>query len=123
MITFGELTYYCDFYNKTYGDVLEENKFLNIVRDLRNASAHSNCLINNLSKEKTGESDIRILNFLKRMHCVSKTSISNNLKYNFMYDFVVLLYVYDHLLPSGGMKEHRYKELRDLLLVRFRKNN
>lgn len=48
LISFGDLTYLIAFYDKLYSDPIVNNKFMNIVRDLRNASAHSNCLINKL---------------------------------------------------------------------------
>ena len=122
LISFGDLTYLCDFYHETYNEEIEDKKFLNIVRDLRNASAHSNCLINRLSDKISGVPDKRILDYVKNLKCVGKGSINNNLKHTFVYNFVVLLYVYDNVIKNSIVKERRFKELNDLLHGRFTKN-
>ena len=72
LISFGDLTYLCEFYKELYGEEIIDNKFMNLVRDLRNASAHSNCLINKLQKTIQGVPDKRILDFVKQLHCVGK---------------------------------------------------
>lgn len=130
LISFGDLTYLCEFYKELYGEEIIDNKFMNLVRDLRNASAHSNCLINKLSKTIQGVPDKRILDFVKQLQCVGKESIANNLHKSFMYNFVVLLYVYDQIVISSGVKKNRYSELCNLIddrMVRnqsyFAKNN
>ena len=50
-ISFGDLAYLVDFYSVLYNEPIISNKFMNTVRDIRNASAHSNCLINKLFEE------------------------------------------------------------------------
>ena len=122
LISFGDLTYLCEFYKETYNEELIDNKFMNLVRDLRNASAHSNCLINKIQEEIKGVPDKRILDFVKALNCVGKGSISNNLKKGFMYNFIVLLYVYDRIVTSKGVKNNRYRELRELFNERMTRN-
>lgn len=39
-----------------------------------------------------------------------------------MYNFVVLLYVYDRAVTSEGVKKNRYRELNELVNVRMLKN-
>lgn len=39
-----------------------------------------------------------------------------------MYNFVVLLYVYDRTVTSEGVKKNRYRELNELVNVRMLKN-
>lgn len=122
LISFGDLTYLCEFYKEIYNEEIVENKFMNLVRDLRNASAHSNCLINKLHMKLIGEPDKRILDFVKKLNCVGKGSINNNLRKSFIYNFVVLLYVYDQIVSSLGVKCNRYRELSDFINVRMVKN-
>lgn len=122
LISFGDLTYLCEFYKEMYQEVIVDNKFMNLVRDLRNASAHSNCLINKIQQELKGEPDKRILDFVKSLKCVGKSSICNNLRKSFMYNFIVLLYVYDRVVSSAGVKNNRYKELSELINGRMVKN-
>lgn len=122
LISFGDLTYLCEFYKEMYGEEIVDNKFMNLVRDLRNASAHSNCLINKLQVAVKGTPDKRILDFVKNLKCVGRGSISNNLSKSFVYNFVVLLYVYDLIVTSKGVKMNRYKELSELINNRMTKN-
>ena len=130
LISFGTLTFLCDHFYAMYGDEIMDNKFLNIVRDIRNASAHSNCLINKLNDKLDGAPDKRIIDFVKNMSLFSKSSINNSLSKKFIYNFTVLLYVYDKVVTSDGVKKTRYKELQELVDIRairnksyFEKNN
>jgi len=122
LISFGDLTYLCEFYREIYGKEIIDKKFLNLVRDLRNASAHSNCLINRLSDEIYGVPDKRIIDFVKKLRCVGKTSLSNNIKRSFMYNFIVLLYVYDKIVKSEAAKKNQYAALNEFLKHRVKKN-
>lgn len=122
LISFGDLTYLCDFYHKIYSEEIVDNKFMNLVRDIRNASAHSNCLINKLNKDLEGKPDKRIIDFVKNMNFAGKTSIINNLSKNFTYNFIVLLYVYDNVVTSQGVKRNRFEELNNLINVRAIRN-
>lgn len=122
LISFGDLTYLCEFYKEMYGEEIVDNKFMNLVRDLKNVSAHSNCLINKLQAAVKGTPDKRILDFVKNLKCVGRGSISNNFSKSFAYNFVVLLYVYDLIVTSKGVKMNRYKELSELINNRITKN-
>lgn len=122
LISFGEVTYLCEFYRKTYGKAIMDRKFLNLVRDLRNASAHSNCLINRLGDKINGNPDKRVLDYLKKFECAGKESVKNNLKYSSIYYFIVLIYVYDNIVKSEAIKSTRYVELAELWKIRICRN-
>lgn len=122
LISFGDLTYLCDFYSKIYGEEIVDNKFMNLIRDLRNASAHSNCLINRLQDRIIGLPDKRIIDYIKNMKCSGNTAIRNNLSKNFIYNFIVLIYVYDNIVNSEGVKGNRYNELKKLFNERMVRN-
>lgn len=122
VISFGELTYLCDFYAKTYRDEIEDTKFLNMVRDLRNASAHSNCLINRLADTISGPPDKRIFDFTKKLTGAGRESVSNNLKHSFVYNFIVLAFVYDNIVQNPAMRARRFSQLRELIDVRFQRH-
>lgn len=50
LISFGDLLHLCEFYEETYHTALiPRNKFMNTIRDFRNACAHSNCLLNTMT--------------------------------------------------------------------------
>lgn len=119
LISFGDLTYLCEFYNQLYKEQIVNNKFMNTVRDIRNASAHSNCLINKLFEPKTQQTDILISNFVQNIPTINKHSRIKNLNYRIVYNFVTLLYIYDSTIPNGIAKQKRYNELKKLFNTRI----
>ena len=124
LISFGDLIYFCSFYEKEYGVQIVNNKFMNIVRDLRNAAAHSNCILNKITEriDETKQIDSELSNFIKSMHNISKTSRVNNLNYKFANNFITLLFVYNSLMAVGARKK-RYKEIQDFMDNRMIRNS
>lgn len=116
VISFGTLLHLCHFYRDKYGIKIVDHKLMNTIRDLRNASAHSNCLINNLYRrfEDTKQVSSEVIQWIKGMDGISKDSRKNNLRSAFVHDMVVLLYVYDQLMTSIH-KQKRYQQLSDFL--------
>ena len=110
LISFGELAYLCDFYNEMYGVAIGNRILLNSVRDIRNACAHSNCLINNLipGNNKAHQS---IVDKVKLVTTISESSRDKKLSNKCIYDFVCLLYAYDDIVTSQETKNKRYQEL------------
>lgn len=123
LISFGDLIYFCSFYEEVYGVQIVNNMFMNTIRDMRNAAAHSNCILNKMTEriDATKQVNSEISNFIKNMDGISKTSRSNNLKYKFTNSFITLLYVYDTLMPEGTKKK-KYKELQEFLNGRVIRN-
>ena len=124
LISFGDLAYLCDFYDKLYSDPIVNNKFMNTVRDLRNASAHSNCLINKLFEplNPNQQIDSSISNYVKSVASVSSQARAKNLNYRIVYNFVTLLYIYDSIIPDGIAKCKRHAEIKDLFNNRMTKH-
>lgn len=124
LITFGDLTYLCEFYHQTYGTKIVNNKFMNIVRDIRNASAHSNCLLNRLFEplDNGKQIDSKISGFVKKISSINAKTKSKNLNYSIIYNIVTLLYVYDEIVSSNATKRHRYSELKEFINNRVSRN-
>ena len=116
LISFGDLTYLTAFYDELYSDPIVNNKFMNTVRDIRNAAAHSNCLINKLFEPLNPEQQIDsvISNYIKRIPNISASSRAKNLNYRVVYSFITLLYIYDTVIPSGTAKLKRNAEIKEL---------
>lgn len=116
LISFGDLLYFCSFYEETYGIQIVNNTLMNTVRDIRNAAAHSNCILNKMTEkiDTTKQINSAISNFIKVMPNISKTSRVNNLNNKFTNSFITLIYVYDNLMPCGS-KQKRYKELQEFV--------
>lgn len=123
LISFGDLLYFCSFYEKIYGVQIINSKLMNTVRDVRNAAAHSNCLLNKMTEkiDSTKQVNNEISSFIIGMKNISKTSRVNNLSYKFTNSFVTVLYVYDSLMNEIP-KQKRYKEIQEFMNGRVVKN-
>lgn len=121
LISFGSLTHLCEFYNKKYNVKIADNILLNSVKDIRNASAHSNCLINVLLPGNN-KPHISVVNRVKTINSISKNTRDKKLSNKFIYDFVCLLFAYDEIVQSKKTKQKKYKQLQSLFDVRMTEN-
>ncbi len=126
LVTFGELTYFCDFYAEKNNFRVVENKFMNIVRDIRNAAAHNNCIMNRMFDTKRDDDtkfqvDVNISSYIKKISTIGSNS-KKHLNYSVIYDLVVLIYAYSKIVTSEKMKQNRYGELKDLFVNRIGRN-
>jgi len=83
------------------------------IKELRNAAAHSNCLIHDMgakdSRHKPNYSMLRALSD------ISKTTKDNQLKNERMRQIITLLYTHTALVTSVGVHEHTKDNLADLV--------
>ena len=123
VITFGDLLHFCEFYQQTHNDYFIDHKLMNIIRDFRNASAHSNCLLNHLSErlDSTKQPDCKITTFIKNIPTISKSSRRNNLRNKFTYNFITLLFIYG-LVVSDSAKKSTYKRFKEFMDTRALKH-
>ena len=121
LISFGDFAYLCEFYNETYGIEIGDRILLNSVRDIRNACAHSNCLIYNLApgNNKAHQS---VVDRVKTVTSISENSRDKKLSNKCIYDFVCLLYAYDEIVSSPVAKQKRYDELEEFFEGRMVQN-
>lgn len=94
---------------------------MNTIRDLRNAAAHSNCLINKLFEPlNPGQQvDSSISTYIKAIPCISSAARTKNLNFRVIYNFVTLLYIYDQVVPEGIAKQRRHNEIKELFNIRM----
>lgn len=123
LISFGNLMYLCTFYKQLYGVTIINNKLMNTIRDIRNAAAHSNCLINKMTErlDATKQPNSEITNFVRSMPDISASSRAKNLNYTFTYSFITLIYVYDQLMPESAKKK-RFRQLKEFMECRMIRN-
>lgn len=129
LISFGDLAHLCAFYHTKYSETIADRILLNSVKDIRNASAHSNCLINRLTPgDNTPHNSV--VDRVKAISGISENVRDKKLSNKFLYDFVCLLFAYDEIVPSAITKQKRYAELKDFFEGRmvhnkdwFSKNN
>lgn len=97
---------------------------LHEIRKLRNACAHSNCILNNLTSKNKSEHKISktLQTELNKIPNLSANSIKNKLCNPIISQIVMLLYLYKVFVKSKEMREHRIGELRELIFERINKN-
>ena len=124
LMSFGDLTYLCAFYEQQYNEKIVNNKFMNSVRDIRNAAAHSNCLINRLFDplENNMQIDSDISNFVKSITNINSNTRGKNLSYRVTYNFITLLYIYDNVVTSKAAKQNTYNKLKEFFDNRVSRN-
>lgn len=121
IISFGELISLCKLY---YGDTNKAlTGCLNIVRFLRNAAAHNNCLINNLSDNTvfSFKQNRDVNNIISGISEISDNIRKKRMKNRTIHDFVVLMYVFN-LLASKSARKNQFMSLQDLFKGRIIKN-
>lgn len=121
LISFGELAYLCAFYNELYNDEICSNSLLNSVRDIRNASAHSNCLINHLYAGDNTP-DPNIVRRVKSLSSFGQNSITKKMKNKCIYDFSCLLFAYTDIISSPEVLRKGIDNMQDLFNNRMIRN-
>jgi len=121
VLSFGDLISFCDCYYAKYParDIQIGN--LKIVKFLRNACAHNNCLINNLSDISGNHfSQNRTANnFVSSIPEISAKTRSKKMGNRTIHDFVVMLCCFNTVVTSTGIKKHTYRKLQEMLNDRF----
>lgn len=113
LISFGDLTHLCSFYTEQYGTKIADHILLNSVRDIRNACAHSNCLINKL-KPNGNKPHNSVVMRVKSVPGISESSRDKKLKNSCIYDYVCLLFAYNEIVTSQEAKKKTYCEVKHL---------
>lgn len=123
VLTFGEFILLYKFYYKEYPSSHSYTNLLFPVKSIRNASAHSNCIINTLRTPYSMEFERnkKLENFLGKIDTIgvsSKSKLDNLV----IHDFVAMLYLFYLSSSSKGLKLHAYEDLKRLLIERVAEN-
>lgn len=123
--TFGDFLFFFNYYCVSKSIKMPiDNKIINQVKTLRNASAHNNCLINNLNKKISAMTTINvdIKSWCKNICPDFKTNyLTKMLRKQFVYDFIALLYSYNHLAIEN-VRRKKMQNLYNLFSNRFLKH-
>lgn len=121
LISFGDLVKLYEYYTERYPGRLKDSELLYAVRDLRNAAAHSNCLINKLQKGNNKPS-VKIIKFVSGIDGIGASMRKTKLSNKCLYDFVSLLYVYKEFVNADIVKERRFSQIKEFVDGRMIKN-
>lgn len=117
LISFGSFTHFVGFCSDYFKDKnLKDDYYLMLsVKNLRNATAHSNCVINNLSlnnaKHKPNFSVIRALSKMG----ISKSIHSKRMSNSSIQDIVTLLYTHNIIVTSEGVHKSQGLSLHNII--------
>ena len=121
IITFGELVNFYEFYTKEYR-LREESKDVYILRDivkLRNAVAHNSCILSDLgNKDNNYPVSYKIINFLESCD-VGKEMRIKKLSNSRIKQITYVLYMFNEIVTSDGIKENVINEINDLFYNRI----
>lgn len=121
VLSFGHLIEFCDLYYSLYPNEKITIGNYRIVKFLRNAAAHNNCLINDLSNNE-GDSfkQSREANsFVASIKGISTKTRVKKMGNRFVHDFVVMLCCFNEIVSSDGVKKHQIQRLKKLIDERF----
>lgn len=121
LISFGDLVKLYEYYTERYPGRLKDSELLYAVRDLRNAAAHSNCLINKLQKG-TNKPSVKIIKFVSGIDGIGASMRKTKLSNKCLYDFVSLLYVYKEFVNANIVIERRFRQIKEFVDGRMIKN-
>lgn len=123
LISFGDLKDLIQYYSESAGWVPPVDlKSLDRVRQIRNAAAHNNCIINDLRTSTDKISTPKFITDFVKNAKISKATREKRLSNSRINQIVHLLYVYDHVVISDNTRANRLSELHDLLYVRILEN-
>lgn len=118
LLSYGELIHFYKFYYGSTAPV--SNNLLQLVRSLRNATAHNNCMIANLNRN-TSRPPAEIKMAVKQISGISTSQRQKCLSTRPMLEFVTMLYVYNKVV-TDNVKYNRINELKELFHVRMLEN-
>ena len=121
LLSFGSIiNFYLDYYDsRNLSHISKE--ILNLVRSLRNAVAHNNCIFYDLNPGTTVPPQ-EITEFVKKINSITKSQRQKRLSSRPVLEFVTLIYVYDKIV-NGKVKNYRIKELNILINTRMREKS
>lgn len=127
LISFGVLCNLIKVYDRLYpGRIPFDVDLLFHIRDIRNAAAHSNCLINDLTPARyafnlSAQGTI-ITKQISGISEISQRTRIQKLSNKPIYDFVVLLYLFPKIVHSTDIKAKTKKALLRLFLTRMNRH-
>ena len=121
LLSFGSIiNFYLDYYDSRNLSHIPK-AILNLVRSLRNAVAHNNCIFYDLNPGTTVAPQ-EITEFVKKINGITKSQRQKRLSSRPVLEFVTLIYVYDKIV-NGKVKNYRLKELNILINTRMKEKS
>lgn len=116
MIPFGRFIDFYKFVAISYNDkkMIDEAYLLKNVRELRNACAHNNCVLNDLRAMTTKHNTNYYVSTEIEKIGIPRTSVRKKTSNPRIQQIVTLLYLNKKMITSAGVLEHQTKILQEL---------
>lgn len=124
VLSFGDFINFYEMYYRKYKNHNGLINFLWPVKFLRNAAAHNNCLINSLKRPYNSQikTNKEINTFISRIPGIKPDARKKKMANPIVHDFVVTLFVFNHIVTSQQIKKYSMAELKDLMENRIQLN-
>lgn len=117
LLTFGDFIKFYEFYYSSRSFPKLSISIINLVKSLRNGTAHNNCILANL-EHGTSRAPQEISQEISKISSINSNQRRKKLSCRPMLEFICLLYVYK-IVVSDKVKYYRAKELKDLFFQRM----
>lgn len=116
VLSFGDFITLYELYYSLYPSKTSLNNNLKPIQWLRNAAAHNNCIINDLTipTEPFFEINKKVNTFVSKINGISAKAREKKLSNRSMHDFIVMLYVFNRVC-SENVKQHTMENLKDFV--------
>ena len=128
IISFGDLLRFVEYVSqKINWQMPVDIQTLDRVRQVRNAAAHNNCILNDLTPNYTEqgklkcEEPVQITSFI-RSAGVNKATMQKKLSNRRFSQMIHLIYAYDAIVTSSNSRNLRLEELKELVFERMLEN-
>lgn len=120
ILTFGD---FIQFYQHYYGSKKPPfHEHLESTRILRNATAHNNCLLNNLTQERIIQTSSKIIKILKNDTTTQQLYYLCRKNYLIM-DIISVYYLFINVSNNQEIKDEITNEIKTKVIKRFFENN
>lgn len=118
VIPFGRLVSFYGFCAQKYADKNMQNNFyrLKTCKEIRNASAHSNCILNDLKANTAAHgTNAEVTAELMRIPKMNSNFRKNRMSNARLQQVITLLYMHKTMVVSSGLKETEAQELHKIV--------
>ena len=130
IISFGDLLRFIEYVSQKIGwNLPVDIKTLDRVRQIRNAAAHNNCIINDLTptfkigtKNPDCHEPVYITQFVRNAK-VNKHTMQKKLSNRRFSQIIHLFYAYNIIVTSENSRKQRFNDLKDLVNNRMPEND
>jgi len=125
IISFGRLVSFYDFCSKRFADKGMKDDYYRLLtcKEIRNASAHSNCILNDLkSRTSKHSTSNEVTEALTRINTISKGFRNVKMSNARIQQVITLLYVHKKLVVSEGIRSNECDKMKKVVDRMFKNN-